>query len=201
MFKIVSITNRKLCADFEARIKELSDNNITFILREKDLSEEEYFSLAERVLKITDNFIIHTFADVARKLNHKKIHLTMQDFLSHDVSDFETVGVSAHTKEDALAAEKGGADYITISPIFYTDCKKDVIPKGVDFLEDISKSVKTKVFALGGISSENISLVKSAGADGACVMSLFMECKSLENELEKMRMCLTLRQADRKSVV
>lgn len=179
MFKIIAITNRFLCDDFEKRLKELADNNITFILREKDLSEEQYTALAKRVLEFTDNFIMHTFIDVARKLGHKKIHLTMNDFLNNDVSEFNTVGVSTHSIEEAIKAQENGASYITTSHIFATDCKKGIEPKGISFLENVCNSVKIPVYALGGINGENIELIKRSGADGACIMSHFMKCTDI----------------------
>ena len=180
MFKIISITDRKNCPDFEKRLEQLSDNDITFILREKDLEEKEYAVLVRATKQITNNFIIHTHTELAKKAGHKKIHLTMHDFMNSDISDFDVVGVSVHSLEEALQAEKMGASYVIYSHIFVTECKKGLEPKGIEKLGEVCKSLSIPVYALGGINTDNISLVKSAGASGACVMSLLMNCTTDE---------------------
>jgi len=180
MFRIISITDRKNCPQFDERLKQLSDNNITFILREKDLHEEEYGALIRKVKEITDDFIIHTHTKLAGRYGHKKVHLTMNDFMNSDISDFDVVGVSVHSLEEALKAQKKGASYVIYSHIFATECKKGLVPKGIEKLAEVCKELSIPVYALGGINADNISLVKSAGASGACVMSLLMNCDSDE---------------------
>lgn len=61
-------------------------------------------------------------------------------------------------------------------PHFPTDCKKGLPPRGLELLREVCAAVSVPVFAIGGISAENIAAVKEAGAAGACVMSGFMRC-------------------------
>lgn len=187
MFKIISITDRKQCIDFKARILELAQNDITFILREKDLPDSDYQKIAEYAKSITDNFIFHSRIDLAKKMLHKKIHLTMNDFLGNDVSDFDLVGVSVHSLDEATECAKRGAHYVTFSHIFETDCKKGLPPKGIKELRRVCKEVPIPVYALGGIDENNINSVAIAGASGMCAMSLFMRCQSVAKELIKLR--------------
>ena len=77
MCKIISVTNRKLCADFFGQIRKISDCGISVILREKDLSEAEYETLAAEVKKICPDVILHSYIEAARRLNIRKIHLPM----------------------------------------------------------------------------------------------------------------------------
>ena len=87
--------------------------------------------------------------------------------------NFELVGVSTHSLEEALYAQEQGADYITASHIFVTDCKKGLEPKGLNFLKNICENVRIPVYALGGINGQND--VIRAGASGACRMSDYMK--------------------------
>ena len=186
MFKLIAITDRKQCTDFPKRLSEFAQNHILFILREKDLSREEYLELCRKVKCITDNFVIHTHIDIAKELGHKKIHLTYSDFLGCDINDFEAVGVSVHSIEEAKECEKKGASYITYSHIFSTDCKKNLPPEGIHNLKKVCNEIKIPVYALGGINADNIKSVVDAGAEGACVMSLLMKCENVTYEIQKL---------------
>ena len=103
----------------------------------------------------------------------------MEEFMKLSDSQkliFDTIGVSTHTVQEAISAQQNGATYITASHIFATDCKKGLQPRGLGFLKDVCESVSIPVYAIGGISPENIDMVRKCGAGGACVMSGFMEC-------------------------
>ena len=133
------------------------------ILREKDLSEEEYFILAKSVQEICDkygkNLIIHNFIDVAKKLGIRNIQLPFSKFISLNNlhNDFASIGTSVHSIEDAVLAEKSGADYIIAGHIFTTDCKKGLAPRGINFLKDVCNAVKIPVYAIGGIDNNSVS--------------------------------------------
>ena len=77
MFKIICVTSRGMCDDFLERIGELYKNGVTVILREKDLSESEYEKLAQRVIEVCPDVILHSYTDVAKRLGIKKIHLPL----------------------------------------------------------------------------------------------------------------------------
>ncbi|MCC8161086.1 MAG: thiamine phosphate synthase [Oscillospiraceae bacterium] len=185
MFKIVCVTDRKLCSDFTERIEKLYKNGITVILREKDLSGDDYKELARRIISVCPDVILHSYINEAADLGAKKIHLPLHMMNKSIKSTFETVGVSVHSPEEAKAAEKMGADYVTAGHIFATDCKKGLEPRGLDFLERVKRSVNIPVYGIGGISPRNISQIKERGADGACIMSGFMQCENIEKYLEE----------------
>ncbi len=185
-YKLVAFSNRKLCTgslleqiDIIAKKKKPD----ILVLREKDLSEEEYEALAKEVIKKCEKYniecILHNFIDVAFRLNYKKIHLPL-DVLKDNkdkLKGFKKIGVSTHSVQDAVLAESLGADYITAGHIFKTDCKKDLEPRGLKFLSEVCKSVNIAVFAIGGINDENKISAIEAGADGICLMSGFMNIK------------------------
>lgn len=179
---IVAITNRKLCkGEFLEQIEYLCKNNISkIILREKDLPEESYMILAEDVINIVSNYgtilVLHTYISVAKRLNHKAIHLTMNSFRkNHEiVKNYNIKGVSIHTVEEAIEAQMLGATYITASHVFQTDCKKGLEPKGLDYLRKVCKSVSIPVYGLGGINFNNMKEVLECGANKVCMMSELM---------------------------
>ena len=82
-------------------------------------------------------------------------------------------------KEEAKEAERLGCTYITAGHIFLTDCKKGLPGRGLTFLQNICENVSIPVYAIGGISNENINDVRQTGAAGACIMSGFMKCNNI----------------------
>ena len=176
------ITNRKL-VNREKYFNTIEDagkygvKNI--ILREKDLSTEKlievYIKIKELVPEET-NIIINSNIEAAKILKEKFIHLSFKDFKKNleEVKSLE-VGVSVHSILEAIEADRLGASYILVSPIFETQCKKDVTPKGIDFIKEIKEKVNCKVIALGGINEINFKEVLGASADDfACMSLLFM---------------------------
>ena len=216
MYKLLAITNRKLCNnDFLEQIKNIctinknqelctykksgyataqnlytlnNDTNmvidsVSIVLREKDLSEIDYKALAEKVLKIckenNTECILHTYHKVAKELDCKKLHVPLHVLKSNpDISKaFNEIGVSIHSLNEAIEATNLGATYITAGHIFATDCKKDLPPRGLDFLTSVCNAVQIPVYAIGGISPENAQQAVDAGAAGICIMSGLMKCK------------------------
>lgn len=183
MFKIIGVTNRNLCSgDFIGQIEKIAKSEVdSIILREKDLTKEEYYALAKDVLSICEKYnkecVLHNFVDVAKRLNCNKIHLSLPMLEKHynELKSFKKIGVSIHSLEEGKRAVSLGATYITAGHIFKTDCKKDLEPRGLKFLENICNNVNIPVYGIGGISKDNIKLVKEAGAKGACLMSAFMK--------------------------
>lgn len=187
MSDLICITNRRLCrGDFYERLKQLASSNIkAVILREKDLSEEEYTALAEKAAKIFKNsgtkLILHTHVNSALKLGINAIHLPVPALIetkAEKLAQFKTLGASCHSIDEALTAQKLGCTYITASNIYETECKKGLKGKGLGFLKEISQAVIIPVYALGGITPENFKDVINSGAAGACVMSGFMTCEN-----------------------
>lgn len=188
MFKIICVTNRNLCrGDFISRLKELCENNIEVILREKDLPEKEYHALAKKALSVCPDITLHTFVNAAHGLGVNKIHLPLYLVNGDTKKEFEVVGASIHSAREARLAEQLGVSYVTAGHIFTTDCKKGIEPRGIEFLKEIKRAVKIPVYAIGGITPENIPLIKETGADGACIMSGFMQCENIGNYIKNNR--------------
>ena len=191
--KIISISNRKLCHDdFLSRLESISNSGVESIyLREKDLSQEEYTSLAEKVLKVCNNCDIYIvkYIDVAKTLNCKNIHLSYKDFLSNcdALGDFKNVSVSVHSVDEAITSSKMGATRLITGHIFATDCKKNLAPRGLEYLEKVCSSVNIPVYAIGGISPNNAMQTIKRGADGVCVMSSLMQAHNVITLVESLQ--------------
>lgn len=193
MCRLVCVTAKQLCKiDFCKRINEISKTKVDkIILREKYLSEEDYYTLAQNLLTAceAEKLVIHSFVDVAIKLGVRKIHLPFEQFKNYkNTMYFDVVGTSVHSVEDAVYAETHGADYIVAGHIFETDCKKGLTGRGVDFLRSVCDSVKIPVYAVGGINTKTacqLKNIKNKNFAGVCVMSELMQSESVAENVEK----------------
>lgn len=186
MYDIIAVSNRALCSDFLGQLKKINSAGISVILREKDLSENEYKTLAKNVMEFCPNVILHTFINAAKELGCKKIHLPMHLLRTADLTDFDMVGASVHFEDEAVEAQRLGADYVIAGHIFATDCKRGLAPRGEEYLKGVVNTVNIPVYTIGGITPENIRRIRECGAKGACIMSGFMRCGSVEKYLEKL---------------
>lgn len=186
----IVITNRRLAdIDFFERIEFLCDRKPrAIILREKDLSEEEYFELAKKVKKICDKkevkLVVNSFIEVASLLEIKNVHLPfpmLENLIFEGKGDvlknFKTVGTSIHSAKEAEQGERLGADYVIAGHIFKTACKENLEPRGLEFLKEVCERVQIPVYAIGGINNENTRLALESGATDVCVMSSAMTGK------------------------
>lgn len=178
--KIICVTCRSLCPrPLEQQVEHIAEAGVKrLILREKDLPPKEYTALAASVLEQCRRFgvecILHSFPEAARELGVNKLHMPLPMLTEALCREFEVVGTSVHSVEEAVHAEILGASYVTAGHIFATDCKKGVPPRGTDFLKELCGSVNIRVYAIGGINDDNFNSVLNAGASGACIMSGMM---------------------------
>lgn len=167
------------------------------ILREKDMSPEEYRLLAERVMEICARYsvtcVLHSFVDAAFLLRAEAIHLPLhilREMTAEEKAQFRMIGASCHSVEDALEALTLGCTYITAGHVFETDCKKGLPGRGLAFLKDVCGSVSIPVYGIGGIDAGNIEEVRAAGASGACLMSSLMQSEDVPGLLKSMEKTL-----------
>ena len=183
----IVITNRALVqGDFLKQIQKVIQlHPHAVILREKDLSDEEYEVLAEKLLSLCKeekvDCFLHSRISVACRLGCKRIHLSIPSLEAMDEEkysqlkkEFQEISVSCHSMEDVEMAVKNGATQIILGTIFETECKKGLKGKGLDFVREICKACPVPVYAIGGINMERLQMVMEAGAAGGCMMSGFM---------------------------
>ena len=163
-----------------AQVEEIIKAGATFIqLREKDLSFDQFVKKAEEMKKITDKyhapFVINDNIQVAVRVNADGIHVGQSDMNAKDVRALigpdKILGVSAQTVEQAVAAEKNGADYLGVGAVFSTSTKLDADQVSFETIKEICSSVSIPVVAIGGIDKNNISDLKDSGIAGVAVVS------------------------------
>lgn len=187
MFDILCVTDRSLCReDFLTRLRAVARARPAgIILREKDLSPEEYKTLAAEAMAICSDFnvpcILHTFAREALELGADRLHMPLPLLRQMPEGEgFSVLGASCHSARDAVEAEALGCTYITAGHVFDTGCKKGLPGRGLAFLREVCESVSIPVYAIGGVGPGNIADVRRSGAAGACVMSGAMTCDDPE---------------------
>jgi len=176
---LICITNQKLCRDdFLSRINKIASGKPDAImLREKELDEEDYQELAIKVKEICDRhqvkLIINHNIETAERLMVGAVQVSIDDLRKkgESIKNFDQVGVSVHSVEQAREAEVSGANYLIAGHVFPTDCKKGLPARGLRFLKEVCDSVSIPVYAIGGISETNYKIALMAGAKGVCIMS------------------------------
>jgi len=189
--KIIAISDRKCVqGDFLKHIEKLSKTKIdALVLREKDLSEFEYYDLASEVLKICSKHkitcFLHHFSTPCLKLEHKYFHAPL-DLLRKEPKlkkYFHILGSSVHSKEELLEAINYKVNYAFVGHIFQSSCKANLMPKGLIFLKEMLSFSKIPLYAIGGIKLENIDLLKNTNIAGICMREILMKEKDLKNYL------------------
>ncbi len=127
--------------------------------------------------------IVNDRVDLALASGAAGVHLGQDDLPLPEARKLlgeKIIGVSTHSKEEALKAEGEGADYISLGPIFPTQTKEDTGPPlGVKKIEEIKKAVEIPLITIGGINRANIEEVVAAGADVVAVASAILKAKDM----------------------
>lgn len=153
-------------------------------LRSKLLSDKELYDLSIQIQKMTSKrkklFIINDRIDLAIAADADGIHLGQDDLpiqAARKIAGKEKIiGISTHSVEQAVEAEKNGADYIGFGPIFGTPTKPDYKPIGLEQIREVNQKLKIPFVCIGGIDLSNVNQVVSAGAKRiAVVRAIFNE--------------------------
>ena len=148
-------------------------------LREKDLDPQDFLreavAVREQCRRCGVPFIINDNVELALRCGADGVHVGQEDMplseVRRMVGDRMIVGVSAHTVEEALAAERGGADYLGLGAVFSTATKTDVSSMPTGTLRAICDAVTVPTVAIGGIREDNLMQLAGSGVDGVAVVS------------------------------
>ncbi len=164
-------------------------------LREKELSQEAFLKEAMEIAALCRKYGVPLFindnVEVAIACHADGIHVGQEDMNAAQVRQLVgeemMIGVSAHSVEEALAAEKNDADCLGVGAMFSTSTKTDasVLPKEV--LRDICTAVSIPVVAIGGIGRSNISQLAHTGVDGVALVSAIFSADDIEKECRILR--------------
>lgn len=161
-------------------VKESLEGGATFIqLREKNLDDETFFEEAKELQELCREynvpFIVNDNVDIALKMNADGIHVGQSDMEAGNVRALlgpdKIIGVSAATVDEAVLAEKRGADYLGVGAVFPTGSKDDARDVDYKTLKEICNAVSIPVVAIGGITKDNIKELAGSGIEGIAVIS------------------------------
>ena len=168
----------------------------TFIqLREKNLDDESFYKEAVEIQSLCKKyhvpFVINDNVDIAVKINADGVHVGQSDMEALDVraklgSD-KIIGVSAQTVEQALLAEKHGADYLGVGAVFPTGSKDDADDVSHETLKAICDAVNIPVIAIGGITYDNVTELSGTGIVGIAVISAIFGAGDIEKATDELK--------------
>ena len=177
-------------------VKESLEGGATFVqLREKALDEETFLKEAEELQQLCKEyrvpFVINDNVEIALKMNADGVHVGQSDMEAGDVraklGPDKIVGVSAGTVEEAILAEKRGADYLGVGAVFPTGSKDDAIDVSYDTLKAICEAVSIPVVAIGGITRENVHELSGSGICGIAVISAIYAQKDIRKATQELK--------------
>ena len=164
-------------------------------LREKELDGAAFLEEARTLAALCRRYgvplIINDNVEVALAAGADGVHVGQDDLTVEQVrrlaGDRLIVGVSAHSVEQALAAQAGGADYLGVGAVFATATKSDahVLPR--ETLAEICRAVDIPVVAIGGIGEDNLLQLAGTGVDGAALVSAIFSAPDIEGQCRKLR--------------
>ncbi len=148
-------------------------------LREKDLSDDEFIQEAKSVKRLCEHFgvplLINDNVNVALRSGADGVHLGQDDLPLQEARKMlgpnKIIGISTHTVEEAMEAERGGADYVGVGSVFATQTKLDANVLSIDYIREICQAVNIPVVAIGGIKEENMDVLRNTGVAGIAVVS------------------------------
>lgn len=179
------LNGRKLEDDVEKAIR----GGATFIqIREKDLDNAAFLAQAKAVKAVTDRYgvpyVVDDNVEVAKTIDADGVHVGQSDMETGAVREKlgpdKIIGVSVQTVEQALLAEKRGADYLGVGAVFPTSTKEDASEVSFEMLREICDKVSIPVVAIGGINRENVTQLAGSGIDGIAVVSAVFAAEDIE---------------------
>lgn len=177
-------------------VKESLDGGVTFVqLREKELDDETFLKEAKELQSLCGEyhvpFVINDNVDIAMKINADGVHVGQSDMEAGDVRSKlgpdKIIGVSAATVEQAVLAEKRGADYLGVGAVFPTGSKDDAVDVSHETLREICEAVSIPVIAIGGISKKNIHELSGSGICGVAVISAIYAAGDIKKAAQELR--------------
>ena len=154
-------------------------------VRAKELTHAERVALGLAVVGVAFRYdipvIVNDDIEAAFEVGADGVHLGQEDWAAipretraQRLTSMRIVGISTHSLDQALAAERDGADYVGVGPVFATATKPGVEPVGLELISQVNERVATPFFAIGGITLENVDSVLEAGAARMAVVSAIL---------------------------
>ena len=150
--------------------------------REKDLSPSVSYDIAKEQRRLTQDagvtFVVNDNVSLALAVKADGVHLGQEDLPIREarkiLGNQKLIGISTHSVQEAVTAEKDGADYIGLGPIYPTTTKRTRPPLGCGIISEVKEKVRIPIFAIGGINLDNLKEVMEAGATGVAAISAIL---------------------------
>ncbi len=164
-------------------------------LREKDYPKKDLYNLALKFKEITSRagvlLIINDHVDIALGVEADGVHLGQEDLpvqVARKLAPELLIGASTHSLEQALQAEKNGADYINIGPIFSTKTKEGMGRSlGPEAISEISPQIKVPFTVMGGINEDNIEQVLAKGARRVAMVTAITKAADIAAKVKSLK--------------
>ena len=194
---LYAVTDRRWCGEqcLKDQVEAAIKGGVTCVqLREKDMNDKDFLAEAIEIKSLCDKydvvFIVNDNVEVALKCEADGIHVGQSDMEASKVKDLiyedMILGVSATNMQEALAAQKAGADYLGVGAVFPTDTKDDAKAVKPRELRAICQAVDIPVVAIGGITSRKMLKLAGTGIAGVAVVSAIFSAKNIESKAHSM---------------
>lgn len=176
-------------------VREALAGGATFVqLREKHMSTDELVEEAKTILPICREarvpFLIDDDVEAARLVGADGVHVGQSDTACAEARRIlgpdAIVGVSAQTVEQAVAAERAGADYLGVGALIPTPTKPDAVDVTPEELTRICRAVEIPVVGIGGLHLSTIGILDGTGAAGAAVVSAIFAAEDIERDTREL---------------
>lgn len=178
------------------QVKKALDGGATFVqLREKNLDREVFLAEVKEIQKLCKEygvpFVVNDEVSIAKDIDADGVHVGQSDMEAMDVRKIlgpdKIIGVSAQTVEQAIIAEKHGADYLGVGAVFTTGSKDDADDVSHETLKAICEAVSIPVIAIGGITKDNVAELAGSGICGVAVISAIFGQKDIQKATEELK--------------
>jgi thiamine-phosphate pyrophosphorylase len=175
-------------SDVARVVEQMIEGGVDLIqLRGKGKSLDELINYVRRLYELTARsstpLIVNDHAEIAARIPVEGVHVGQDDdsieVVRRKAGRQIVVGKSTHSFEQALAAEREGADYIGFGPIFTTPTKPDYAPIGLSDIGRVHAEVNLPIFCIGGINIDNLQSVIDAGAKRVVMVSALLKAHSV----------------------
>ena len=197
-YSIYLVTDRDLMSTktLEEAVEQAIIGGCTLVqLREKDCSSKEFYNTAINIKNITDKYsiplLINDRLDIALAVDAAGVHVGQNDLpasvIRKIIGEDKIIGVSASTLEEAVTAERDGADYLGVGAMYATGTKTDANVTSIDELKMIREKVSLPIVVIGGINKERIKNFKGIGIDGLAIVSAIIAMKDITGATRELK--------------
>ena len=199
---LYAVTDRKWVGEktLLQQVEESIKGGVTFVqIREKELDDSLFLDEAIKMRDLCERyqvpFVVNDNVEIAIKSNAHGVHVGQDDMEASNVRELigkdKILGVSVQTIEQAIEAEKKGADYLGVGAVFPTNSKDDAAEVSLETLKIICQNVNIPVVAIGGINLNNINQLKNTGIAGVALISAIFANKDIESATKELKSILT----------